>query len=264
MGRILHELWLFGLKQAWACLFGGFLLAAMLITRYWYPIESLHRYDFLFILAVAFQLLLLATRLEEPREAVVILVFHLVATAMEIFKTSEAIGSWSYPEPFVFGIGNVPLFAGFMYSAVGSYIARIWRIFDFHFAHYPPQQWAVLLVALVYLNFFTHHFLPDIRWLLLAASVLLFGRSWVYFRIDATHRRMPLVVGWLLVALFIWIAENAATFAGVWLYPDQGGEWRMVSVQKLLAWYLLMLLSFVLVSLVRRPRCRHALAAELS
>ncbi len=128
----LHEFWLFGVKQAYACLFGGFLLALMLGTRLWYPFEDhLHRYDFIFIAAVLFQLLLLAFRLETLREALVIVVFHLVATVMELFKTSDAIGSWVYPEEFIFGIGNVPLFTGFMYSAVGSYIARIWRIFEF-------------------------------------------------------------------------------------------------------------------------------------
>ena len=65
---------------------------------------------------------------------------------------------------------------------------------------------------------------------------------------------MPLVVGFFLVAFFIWIAENVATFGNVWLYPTQQNAWHLVSVQKILAWYLLMLISFVLVSLVNRPR----------
>lgn len=73
------------------------------------------------------------TRLESWREASVILIFHLVATLMEAFKTHPSIGSWSYPEGFSIGIMAVPLFAGFMYSAVGSYIARVWRIFHFQF-----------------------------------------------------------------------------------------------------------------------------------
>lgn len=120
MRNVVHELWLFGLKQAYACMFGGFLLAVMILTSFWYPIEGLHRYDFLFLAAVAFQIFLLITKLETPREAIVIVVFHVVATIMELFKTSDGIGSWSYPDEFVFGIANVPLFAGFMYSAVGS------------------------------------------------------------------------------------------------------------------------------------------------
>lgn len=253
----LREFWLFGIKQASACIFGGFLLAMMIITRFWYPIDFLYRYDFLFLAAVGFQILLLAFRLESPGEAVVILLFHVVATVMELFKTSDGIRSWQYPEPFEIGIGNVPLFAGFMYSAVGSYIARVWRIFEFRYSSYPPLGRTVVLVSLIYLNFFTHHYVTDIRWALIVVSLLMFGRVWIYFRMDQTHRRMPLVLGWLLVALFIWFAENLATFANVWIYPTQQHHWQMVSDTKLVAWYLLMMLSFVLVSLVNRPVIMH-------
>ena len=105
-----------------------------------------------------------------------------------------------------------------------------------------------LLVAGIYVNFFTHHFLPDMRWLLLAASLLLFGRTVIYFRIDRVYRRMPLLLGWSLVALFIWLAENISTFANVWMYPSQQLGWQAVPLSKLVSWYLLMMLSFVLVS----------------
>lgn len=249
-----REFLLFGIKQASACIFGAYLLLLIMVTRWWFPFEHIHRNDFLFMAAVAFQCLLLATRLESPREAFVILVFHVVATVMEVFKTSDAIGAWKYPGEFVIGIGNVPLFAGFMYSAVGSYIARVWRIFDFRFTRYPPMWSTCLLVSLIYVNFFSHHFITDIRYALLAAAMLMFGRSMICFRIDQVHRRMPLVVGWFLVSLFIWIAENIATYSRVWIYPSQADQWQPVSPSKLVAWYLLMLLSFVLVSLVNRPR----------
>ena len=53
-----------------------------------------------------------------------------------------------------------------------------------------------------------------------------------------------------MVALFIWFAENIATFAKAWNYPGQEDGWEMVSLAKLGSWYLLMLISFVLVSLV--------------
>lgn len=253
-GRTVYEFWQFGLKQAYACLFGGYLLGLMIITSYWYPWEALHRYDFLFLAAVAFQILLLVTRLESLREAAIIVLFHAIATVMELFKTSDAIGSWSYPESFYFGIGNVPLFAGFMYSAVGSYIARVWRIFDFEYRNYPPRWTTVLLVSLIYINFFSHHYTVDIRWLLLASTMLLFLRTRIYFRIIKTHRHMPLLIGWFLVALFIWIAENVATYTNIWIYPNQSEGWQPVGVSKLLAWYLLMQLSFVMVSLINPPR----------
>lgn len=258
MKNVVQEIWLFGLKQAYACMFGGFLLGVMIITSFWYPIEGLHRYDFLFLAAVAFQIFLLITKLETPREAIVIVVFHVVATIMELFKTSDGIGSWSYPDEFVFGIANVPLFAGFMYSAVGSYIARIWRIFNFEFSYYPSKMATIILVSLIYINFFTHHFFWDFRWGLFGLTVFMFYRTHIYFRIIQSHRQMPILFGWFLVALFIWIAENIATYTNIWIYPNQVSEWNMVPFTKLSSWYLLMLLSFVLVSLVNNIRIRSA------
>lgn len=244
---------MFGVKQALACVFGAYLLVLIIVTSLWYPDINLPRNDFLFLSAVGFQILLLTTRLESLREAVVILVFHLVATAMEVFKTSDSIGAWKYPGEFQIGIGNVPLFAGFMYSAVGSYIARVWRIFDFRFSWYPPVWSTWLLVLLIYANFFTHHFLFDLRYVLLIATGVMFARTSILFRIDVRHRRMPLIVGWFLVALFIWFAENIATWGQIWMYPSQSTGWQMVPLGKLVAWYLLMLLSFVLVSAVNPP-----------
>jgi uncharacterized membrane protein YoaT (DUF817 family) len=64
---------------------------------------------------------------------------------------------------------------------------------------------------------------------------------------------MPLVVAALLTAFFLWIAENVGTLTGTWLYPGQKG-WQLVSLAKLGSWYLLLYLSFVLVTLVHRPR----------
>ncbi len=244
------ELFLFTTKQASACIFGGFLLFFMVATNIWYPIESIYRYDFIFLLAVIFQLFLLLLKLETPKEAVVIIVFHIVATLMELFKTSGSIGSWHYPEPFFFGIGNVPLFAGFMYSAVGSYIARVWRIFEFRYENYPNKTGSVFLVIAIYINFFSHHYIMDFRWILLIITIAFFYKTKVHFKIIKTHRNMPLLLGWFLVAIFIWGAENIATFANIWRYPNQASGWHMVSPGKLSSWFLLMLLSFVLVTLI--------------
>lgn len=252
--RFLREFCLFGIKQASACVFGGALLAMILLTAWWYPLTALHRYDFLLLFAVGFQVFLLAARLETWRESLVIVIFHVVATLMELFKTSPAIRSWHYPEEFDVGIAGVPLFAGFMYSAVGSYIARVWRLFDFQFTRYPPRWASVVFVVCIYANFFTHHFVTDVRWPLVLVSVLLFGRTWIYFRPADKHRGWPLLLGWLMVASFIWFAENIATFARIWIYPSQQDGWHPVSLDKLVAWYLLMMLSFVLVSLVNEFR----------
>ena len=67
---------------------------------------------------------------------------------------------------------------------------------------------------------------------------------------------MPLLVGFLLVALFIWFAENISTFSHAWIYPSQRHGWSPVSPTKLGAWYLLMYISFILVAAVHRPRGR--------
>lgn len=249
----LYEFLLFGFKQGWACLFGALMLALLLGTHYLYPADApLARYDFLTLAALAIQAAMLGFRLETWREAKVILIFHVIGTVMELFKT--AAGSWLYPEPSLLRIGDVPLFSGFMYAAVGSYIARVWRIFDFRYSHYPPR-WAVwLLAAAIYVNFFAHHWTVDIRYLLFAATALLFRRTRVHFRNWRQHRWMQLLLGFLLVAMFIWFAENIATFARAWSYPGQEDGWEMVGLAKLGSWFLLMLISFVLVSLVQPIR----------
>ena len=248
-----YEFLLFGFKQGWACLFGGLMLALLLATHLFYPAGApLHRYDFLTLAAVAIQIAMLALRLESPREALVICAFHLIGTIMELFKTHA--GSWVYPEASLLHIGAVPLFSGFMYAAVGSYIARVWRIFDFGFSRYPPVRATVLLASAIYVNFFAHHWLPDVRIALFAAAILLFGRTWIWFTPWREARRMPLLLGFFLVALFIWLAENIGTFANAWTYPSQRHGWEMVSLMKLGAWYLLMIISFVLVSLIHGIR----------
>ncbi len=251
----LYEFVRFGVKQAWACLFGGLLLAAIIATRLWYPHAALvARYDLLVGVAVALQVALLAIRLETLDEFAAILMFHIVGTVMELFKTS--VGSWIYPEPSLLRIGGVPLFTGFMYAAIGSYLARAWRLFDFRFARHPPLKSVSLLAAMIYVNFFSHHYLPDLRLGLIAATALLFGRTTVYFRVWRRYRQMPLLLGFALVALFIWFAENIGTGMSVWRYPSQAHRWSMVPIGKLEAWFLLMIVSYTLVAFVSRPRER--------
>ncbi|MBK8455838.1 MAG: DUF817 domain-containing protein [Phyllobacteriaceae bacterium] len=247
------EFLVFGLKQAWACLYGGALLGLIIATRHaWPEAAAINRYDFLFVAALSIQIAMLAFRLEKPREAWVILIFHIVGTAMEVFKTAQ--GSWIYPEEALFRIGGVPLFSGFMYASVGSYLARVTRIFDMRYSAYPPLWATIGLAAAIYANFFAHHFLPDARLLLFAATGALFWRTAVHYRVFRFRHRMPLLAGFLLVALFIWFAENIATWSRAWLYPGQENGWTPVSIAKLGAWYLLMIISFVLVSLVHRPK----------
>ena len=248
-----YEFLRFGLKQAWACLFGALMLALLAGTFLWYPRgAALARYDFLVLAAIAIQAALLALRFETAEEAKVILVFHLVGTAMEIYKT--ATGSWIYPEPSLLRIGGVPLFTGFMYGAIGSYMTRAWRLFDFRFRRHPPMAWVFALAAAIYLNFFLDHFGFDARIALFAASIAVFGRGWIFYKPWRVHRGMPILLANALCALFIWFAENIGTFVRAWSYPAQRQVWTMVGFGKFGSWFLLLIISYAIVAAALRPQ----------
>jgi uncharacterized membrane protein YoaT (DUF817 family) len=253
-GRVtagLYEFLRFGMKQAWACLFAGIMLALLITTSLWYPAGApLARYDFLFLAAIAVQGALLAFRLETFEEAQVIFAYHVVGTAMEVFKTG--VGSWIYPEPSLFHVAGVPLFTGFMYSCIGSYICRSWRLFHFEFTRHPPL-WALGLLSLaIYVNFFAHHYVWDVRPLLFVAAALLFARTRIIFLVWKVKRWMPLILGLFLVAVFIWFAENIGTFTRTWIYPSQKAGWSLVSLDKLGSWFLLLIISYTLVAVIKR------------
>ncbi len=250
------ELVMFVLKQGWACLFGGLLLAAIIATKLvWQAGWPLHRYDALFLFAIATQVIFLWTKLETWEEARVILLFHLTGTAMEWFKVDA--GSWAYPEAGIFKLMGVPLFSGFMYAAVGSYMARVIRVFDMAFAPYPRFSLTVLLAGAIYANFFAHHFLPDIRLALFVATVALYARTRVWFRVHDRHWWMPLPLAAFLSALALWMAENVGTATGTWIYSGQSPG-QMVSFAKLGSWYLLLYVAFVSVTLVSRRALSRA------
>ncbi|HEY8590118.1 MAG TPA: DUF817 domain-containing protein, partial [Naasia sp.] len=212
---------------------------------------ALARNDFLTLAAIAIQLLMVATGLETARELRVIILFHVAGTVMELFKTD--VGSWSYDAEGVLRIAGVPLFSGFMYAAVGSYMVRVHRLFDLRFVRYPPLWAGAVVAALIYVNFFTHHWLWDLRWVLLVAIALLWGRTAMIVRLLRRSLRLPLLLAFAGVAAVIWLAENIATWAGAWAYPDQVDGWEPVSASKLVSWFLLMILSVVLVTWVYPP-----------
>ena len=247
----LHELFGFGVKQAWACLFGALMLALLIATWMFWPADApLGRYDFVTLMAVAIQIALVATRLETRREVAVIVLFHLTGTLMEIFKTAS--GSWVYPGASILHVGGVPLFTGFMYASVGSYIARAWRLFEFRFTGHPRWNHTALLAVAIYLNFFADHWKFDVRWLLFVVVAWMFGPCRVHYRVRRKYRRMPLLLGFMLVALFIWFAENLGTFTRAWMYPAQHRAWHMVPPEKIGSWLLLMIISYVMVSALYR------------
>lgn len=249
------EFVLFGLKMAWSCLFGGALLVLMIVTALVWPDNApVHRYDFLLLCALLIQAMLVWTRLETVDEVKVIFLYHLTGTVMEIFKTH--MGSWTYPEEAVFRIAGVPLFTGFMYGSVGSFIARAIRVFDMRFSHYPKAWITWLLAIAIYVNFFTHHFVWDARYVLFALIAAVFLRSFVFFRIDQRVHSMPFLLAGTLTAFFLWLAENVGTLTRTWVYAGQATAeaWRPVSLHKMGAWGLLLIISFVTVSLIFAPK----------
>ncbi|WP_377511964.1 DUF817 domain-containing protein [Octadecabacter sp. R77987] len=214
------EFVMFVLKQGWACLFGGLMIAGLLISdAVWRDDWAVARYDALFIYGLSIQVIFLTLKLESWREARVILLFHITGTAMEIFKVHA--GSWAYPEAGLIKLWGVPLFSGFMYASVGSFMARVIRIFDMRFAPFPPFWITAALASAVYINFFSHHFIWDMRVLLFAATLLIYARTRIWFRIGARDYWMPLPLAALLTSFFLWIAENVGTSTGTWVYAGQ-------------------------------------------
>lgn len=246
----LTEFIMFGLKQAWACLFGGLMLAGIIASKIiWQPEWPIDRYDGLFLYALSLQILFLVFKLESLREAKVILLFHIIGTIMEIFKIQA--GSWAYPEAGLIKLMGVPLFSGFMYASVGSYIARVIRIFDMRFTPYPPFWISIVLATAIYINFFAHHFLPDFRIVLFAATVVLYIRTRIEFTIGQNTYWMPMPLAAFFASFFLWIAENVGTKSGTWAYSGAGSA-EFVSFAKMGSWYLLLYVSFATVTLVYR------------
>lgn len=245
--RFVVEFAWFGLKEARACLFAGLFFAAVfLMPRA--GVFGLPRYDALLLFALAVQAWMLWARLETWDEMKAVGLFHVVGFALEVFKTSPLIGSWSYPDFAYTKLFGVPLFSGFMYAAVGSYIIQAWRLLDMRIKHHPPYWMAVLIAVLIYANFFTHHFIGDYRWYLAACAIGLYARTSVVFRPFDRDRRMPLLLGFVLTGFFIWLAENLSTLFGVWQYPNQMGAWATVHLGKWSSWSLLVVMTFTIVA----------------
>jgi len=251
--RRLAGLLRFAGHQLWAALFAVILLGAILGTRLiWQSDWPLTRYDALVLIAVLTQVAMLAFRLETWEEFKVILLFHLTGTVMEWFKVSA--GSWAYPEAGVIKVFDVPLFTGFMYAAVGSYIARSIRLFGIVLSPFPPFALVMAMAVAIYANFFAHHFLPDIRLALFAATVVLFCRTRLHYSTARGRRALPLPLVALMVAGLLWIAENIGTFTGTWVYAGQAA-WEPVRLSMIGSWYLLFYVSFATVLVVFRDAC---------
>jgi uncharacterized membrane protein YoaT (DUF817 family) len=250
LGEGIYEFLVFGFKEAAACVFAGSFLFLLAISGH-INIPGLTRYDFLFLSAIAIQIVLIIAGLENWREVAVLSLFHLIGMGLELYKTSPSVRSWSYPEPSFFHIRTVPLYSGFMYASVASYIMQAWRLLRVRLTAFPPFPLAVGLCAAIYANFFTNHFMVDLRWPLAACVLILFRRTMVHFTVTKVERRMPIVLSFVLVAFFIWVAENIATYFGAWQYPHQKRQWVIVGPNKISSWMLLVIISFIIVAALK-------------
>jgi len=246
MGRVQFvaaQLVRFAWLEARACTFAVTLFAGLAVFA---VVElPMPRYDALLLYGLVAVLLFWLIGLETASEIAVISVFHCIGLVFELVKVR--LGSWSYPEPALSKVGGVPLYSGFLYAAVGSYVCRAWRLLDLRLSSYRPLATG-LAAAAIYVNFITHHWLPDLRWPLAAALMATTWGSWVYFTVGCHRYRMPLALSFVLIGFFLWVAENIATFFGAWSYPDQLDAWRLVQPSKFGAWALLVSVSFTLIA----------------
>ena len=246
----LTEFTYFTLKQIKSILFPLLFIIILGISNY-ISIPGLYRYDFLFIAALIVQIVLVYTKIETKDEAKTIFLFHLIGLCLELFKTHPSVGSWSYPEMGYLKIMGVPLYSGFMYVSVGSYIVAAWKAFKLEFIHHPSYKVSLALCFLIYLNFFTNHFIPDFRVFLFIAIFAAYYKTSVYFSPRTRRYKMPLVASFVLIGFFVWIAENLATLLGAWKYPSQIHEWHVVGLQKITSWSLLVIICFIIVAYLK-------------
>src|SRR6187455_2031535 len=80
----LREFFVFGVKQARACIFAGSFFLVLLLSKH-IPLGPLPRYDFILLAALAIQALLLLLRIETLAEAAVLMAFHLLGLGLEWF-----------------------------------------------------------------------------------------------------------------------------------------------------------------------------------
>lgn len=242
---------LFGYRQALCCIFPVIIFAALALSKF-IDIPYLPRYDFILLVCILAQVFMLASKLETRDELKVICVFHAIGLCLELYKVH--MGSWAYPEEAYSKFFGVPLYSGFMYASVASYICQAWRRFDLQMFAWPKPFYSVAISVLIYTNFFTHHFTYDIRWGLKVLLVLIFFRTIVTFRIDNKIFKMPMILAFLLIGFFIWIAENITTFLGAWQYPNQEATWSLVHIGKISSWFLLVIISVIIVAQLKRVK----------
>jgi len=242
--------------EALSCAFPVFIFLTLALSHL-IPHVIIPRYDFVLILCILFQIFLLYFHLETKQEFLMSLLFHGIGLELELFKVH--MGSWSYPEDAYTKIAGVPLYSGFMYASVASYIIHAWNRFHLRLFYMPSFFLSTILCSAIYLNFFTHHFMYDFRWVLVGLLVIVYRKTIVIFTIKEQTYNMSAMLSLVLISLFIWFAENISTFLGAWKYPNQMTSWALVHIGKINSWFLLVMISFIIVSFFKqRSSIQHA------
>ncbi|MFS1516440.1 DUF817 domain-containing protein [Bacillus sp. SCS-151] len=257
----LRNFFYFGFEQARSCVFPVIIFLSLALTKF-IEIPFIARYDLILLICVITQILLVIFKYETADEVKVIFVFHLIGLALELYKVH--MGSWSYPENAVTKIYGVPLYSGFMYASVASYMCQAWRRFDLKLNSWPPSWIVIILGAAIYFNFYTHHFIFDVRWVLKLTILFVFLKTFVSFTVNKTIYQMPLALSFILIGFFIWIAENIATFFGAWAYPNQEQTWEIVHIGKISSWLLLVIVSFMIVAELKHVKNNRKPSSEIS
>jgi len=67
---------------------------------------------------------------------------------------------------------------------------------------------------------------------------------------------MPLLLAFILIGFFIWLAENISTFFKIWQYPNQIGVWSAVHIGKWSSWSLLVIMAFTIIANLKHIKQR--------
>ncbi|MBV2240871.1 DUF817 domain-containing protein [Bacillus inaquosorum] len=222
-----------------------------------HPLPFLPRYDWSLIICVLMQLWMVRSGLETRDELKVITLFHLIGLALELFKVH--MGSWSYPEEGYSKMFGVPLYSGFMYASVASYLCQAWRRLNVELVK-GRRFSSCTACGRDLFEFFTHHYSIDIRWWLSDLSSLSLA---IMGHIRGEWNSLPYAACTFFCAhrIFIWIAENIATFFGAWTYPNQTDAWSLVHLGKVSSWLLLVIVSFLIVATLKQVKEQNPIKA---
>ena len=230
---------LYNLKAA---IFGILMLVAITLSAaLWQENWVMFRYDALTLYAIALQIWMIASKRETLLDFYVILLFHFIGSSMEWYKVAR--GSWAYPEEAYFQLFNVPLFVGFMYGSVASYMVQMMRLSRKGALTLPHPVFLGVLALLICVNFVTNHYIIDFRAILFLLTLLLFYKTYIVITIP-----IPIIGVIFVASLALYMAENIGTVTATWAYKNQS-QFEFVALSKIGSWYLLLFVSFITIIL---------------